>query len=398
MKIGHWQTLLALMIKDWLLFWSDQRTFVFSFLVPIILASAFGLVFDRPASGAGSSAQLPVYVVVEDSGPCTDALVRELLASPRLQAHQVDRPAAESALRQQRVPVAIVIPPGFEHAAAQVGNLWEVSKGGIRPHLELLHDASRQSEVEWANGILTEIFMKQLCSQKLGRWLPADWQSWNLPFQVVSVPVSRHPGSRFNTYTHSFCGMTLQYLLFWGMESGLLFLRERRGETWRRMRAMAAPLRTLLAAKALTTAGVGCLQVLATFTFGWLVFGVTVEGSWAGFVLLSLAVCLLSAATGLLVAAWGNAEGHARNISIVVILGVSMLGGLWLPAFLLPEWVREVALALPTAWAMQGFSAVTWQGASLRAVLPCILAVLAFALLLLALAVGRLHSLEKRTG
>ncbi|MBA2226260.1 ABC transporter permease [Thermogemmata fonticola] len=398
MRIGNWQILFALMVKDWLLFWSDRRAFLFSFLVPIILASAFGYIFERPASGSASGPRLPVCLVVEDSGPFTEALVRELLASPRLQAQPVDRAAAESALRHQRVPVAIVIPEGFAQTAARLGTLQEASKGGLLPQIVLLHDASRHAEVEWASGIVAEIVMKQLCAHHLSRWLPADWQSWSMPFQVVPVPVSRHPGRRFNTYTHSFCGMTLQYLLFWGMESGLLFLRERRSETWRRMRAMAAPLRTLLAAKALTTAGVGCLQVLATFTFGWLAFGVAIEGSLGGFVLLSLAVCLLAAAVGLLVAAWGNAEAHARNISIVVILGVSMLGGLWLPAFLLPEWVRELALALPTAWAMQGFSAVTWQGASFLAVLPCILAVLAFALLLLALAVGRLHVLEKRAG
>lgn len=398
MRTGNWQILFTLMLKDWLLFWSDRRTFLFSFLVPIILASAFGLVFDRPGSDSASSSRLPLCVVVEDAGPFTEALVGALLASPRLQARQVDRPAAESAVRQHRVPVAIVIPAGFEHAVARAGNLWEVPKGAVRPHIELLHDATRQAEVEWASGILTEILLKHICSHHLSRWLPADWQSWALPFEVVSAPLSPYPHSRFNTYTHSFCGMTLQYLLFWGMESGLVFLRERRGETWRRMRAMAAPLKMLLVAKALTTAGVGCLQVLATFTFGWLAFGVTIEGSWGGFVLLCLAVCLLAAAVGLLVAAWGNVEGHARNISIVVILGVSMLGGLWLPAFLLPEWVREVALALPTAWAMQGFSAVTWQGASFLAVLPCILAVFAFAVLVLALAVGRLHYLEKRAG
>jgi ABC-2 type transport system permease protein len=394
--MGSGRILCALIIKDWLLFWSDRRTFLFSFLVPIILASAFGLVFERPSSGSSSIPRLPVCVVVEDSGPFTETIVHELLASPRLEAQQVDRPTAMLAVRRHRVAVAIVIPEGFELAAARRGNLWNMSKEGGRPQFELLYDVSRRGEVEWASGILTEIVMKQFLSQQLNQWLPPDWQSWALPFQVVPVPVAQHPQSRFNTYTHSFCGMSLQYLLFWGMESGLLFLRERRGETWRRMRAMAAPLKTLLAAKVLTTAGVGCLQVLVTFTFGWLVFGVTVDGSAVGFVLLCLAMCLLAAATGLLVAAWGNVEAHARNMSIVVILGVSMLGGLWLPAFLLPEWVRDVALALPTAWAMQGLSAVTWQGASFLAVLPCIVVVCAFSALMFTLAVGRLHYLEKR--
>jgi ABC-2 type transport system permease protein len=394
--ISHGRILYALIIKDWLLFWSDRRTFFFSFLVPIILASAFGLVFERPAPGTASYPRLPVSVVVEDSGPFTEAMVRELLVSPHLQAQQVDRATAMVAVRRHRVPVAIIIPEGFEHAATQRKSLWERPKSESRPQLELLYDASRRGEAEWASGILAEILLKQLCSQQLSPWMSADWQSW-LPFQVVTVPVAYHSQSRFNTYTHSFCGMTLQYLLFWGMESGLLFLRERRGAVWWRLRAVAAPLKTLVAAKVLTTAGVGCLQVLVTFTFGWLVFRVTIDGSLVGFVLICLAMCLLAAATGLLVAAWGNVEGHARNISIVVILSVSMLGGLWLPAFLLPEWVREVAMVLPTTWAMQGLSAVTWQGAPFRTVLPEFAGVCAFSFLLFLLAVGRLHYLEKRS-
>ncbi|MCS7271576.1 MAG: ABC transporter permease, partial [Gemmataceae bacterium] len=119
-------------------------------------------------------------------------------------------------------------------------------------------------------------------------------------------------------------------------------------------------------------------------------------GSWLGFALLALTVCLLAAATGLLVAAWGEGETQARNLSILVILAASMLGGLWLPAFLLPQWVRDLTLVLPTAWAMNGLSAATWQGGSFVAVLPAIGVVFAFALLLLVLAVVRLHYLERR--
>ena len=48
------------------------------------------------------------------------------------------------------------------------------------------------------------------------------------------------------------------------------------------------------------------------------------------------------------------------------------MGGLWVPAFVLPGWVRDVALALPTSWAMRGVGGVTWQGQDLFAVLPSV--------------------------
>jgi ABC-2 type transport system permease protein len=102
------------------------------------------------------------------------------------------------------------------------------------------------------------------------------------------------------------------------------------------------------------------------------------------------------AATGLLVAAIGGTEARARSVSILVILGVSMIGGLWLPAFLLPEWVRDTAMSLPTSWAMRGLGGVTWEGLGLRAVLPNVLVVTAFAAVFLAVAVARLKADERR--
>jgi ABC-2 type transport system permease protein len=190
--------------------------------------------------------------------------------------------------------------------------------------------------------------------------------------------------------------MTLQYLLFWGMESGLVFLRERRHGTWARVRAAPVSLGAALLGKALATAAIALLQVLVTFGFGYLAFGVVVGGSWAGFVLLALAASVLAAATGLLVAAVGGTEARARSVSVVVILGVSMLGGLWLPSFLLPGWVRDVALSLPTTWAMRGLDAVTWQGQGLAAALPGVGVVAAFAAAFLALAAWRLSAHEAR--
>jgi ABC-2 type transport system permease protein len=190
--------------------------------------------------------------------------------------------------------------------------------------------------------------------------------------------------------------MTLQYLLFWGMESGLLFLRERQRGVWSRTRAAPVSLAVILLGKALATAAIALLQVAVTFGFGHVVFGVDVAGSPVGFVLLALAVSGLSAATGLLVAALGGTEARARSLCILVILGVSMLGGLWLPSFLLPGWVRDVALSLPTTWAMRGLDAVTWQGRGLAAALPSVGAVLAFTAAFLVAAAARIAFLESR--
>jgi ABC-2 type transport system permease protein len=375
---------LSLARKDWRLFWADRRAALLCFVVPVVLASVFGLIFHRPAADS-AHARLPIVVVVEDEGPFTRRVADELLGSPRLEAKEVSREVAEAAVAERRA-VAVVLPPGFERLKG-----WEPGSTAERPELRLLHHPNAAAERQWAEGVLTELVMRRVAVDALG----AKEEEAAPPFRVAALSLAPRPEAQFNSFTHSFCGMTIQYLLFWGMESGLLLLRERKRSAWTRVRAAGVPLSCVLAARSLATAAIALLQVLVTFGFGYVAFGVTIGGSVIGFALLAVAACGLAAATGLLVAALGGTEARARSVSILLILAVSLLGGLWVPAFALPAWVRDVSLALPTTWAMRGLEAVTWQRGGLLAALPSVVAVAAFAIVLLGVASLRLRMTER---
>jgi ABC-2 type transport system permease protein len=383
--------ILTLAAKDWRLFWADRRSAALCFIVPIVLASTFGMIFHRPASNHSAPAKLPVLVVIEDDGPFTDLVAVDLLASPRLDAHYATRAEAEAAVADSRPSIAIVLPAGFEMLKE-----WRPGHANPRTEIQLLHHPSAEAERQWADGATTEIVMKRLARERLGGLPGANETTLAAPFRVAASPVGSSTAQvHFNSYSHAFCGMALQYLLFWGMESGLVFARDRRRGVWTRMRAAPVPLWCALCGRALATALVALLQVLATFAFGYLVFGVSVTGSIPGFVLLVASACGLAATTGLLVAAIGGTEARARSVSILVILGISMIGGLWVPSFLMPGWVRDVALSLPTSWAMRGLCGATWQGQGFFTLLPSAAMVAVFAVTFLALAIWRLQAVER---
>ncbi|CAN5162636.1 hypothetical protein BH11PLA2_BH11PLA2_33280 [soil metagenome] len=366
---------------QWRLFWADKRAAWLCFAVPILLASAFGIIFDRPMSTTAAM-KLPVLIVCETDNAAVRDFVQELSGSSRFEATLASSTEAERLVADRRPGIAILFDSHFE-----------MPKGlsaGQRPRLQILHHPLCKSESQWAEGVVTEAMMQRLAKQTLGP-LASRVES---PVEMQTVAVNGSAG--FNAYSHSFSGMTLQYLLFWGMESGLLFLRERQRGVWQRMRTSPVSLATLLLGKAFATAMIALLIILTTFGFGRVAFGVQVSGSFTGFLLLAVVMSTLAAATGLLVAAIGGTEARARSICILGILGVSMLGGLWLPAFLLPGWARDLALALPTTWAMRGLDAVTWQGRDFAALVPSAAAVLAFTVLFLGVAILRLKAQESR--
>lgn len=378
--------ILALAVKDWSLFLADKRAAALGFVVPVVLASTFGLIFARPADKPGG-VKLPVVVAVEGDGPFTRATAEAFVAGPRVEAELVARDQIESRLADRRPGVAVVFPAEFEKLAT-----WKPGTDGEKPKVRVLHNPLCASEAQWAEGLVSEAVMTRLAKERLG---PVVGESaLAMPFEVSTSEQAEHAG--FNSYSHSFNGMTLQYLLFWGMESGLLLLRDRQRSVWSRLRAAPVPLWCVLLGKALSTAAIAFCMVLTTFAFGHFAFGVSISGSVIGFLLLALTASVLAAATGLLVAAIGGTEARARSVCILIILGVSMLGGLWLPSFVLPGWARDLSLSLPTTWAMRGLDGVTWQGRDLFGSLPSVSVVAAFTAVFLAVAVAKLVSSEAR--
>lgn len=385
----HLALILALATKDWQLFLADRRAAVLCFAVPIILASSFGLVFHK-TPGTSDGPKLQLLVVVEEDTPFTRRVVEDLLASPRVEAEVVSAADAERRVADRRPGVAVIFPVGFDKLTE-----WTPGKAvARRPTLRVLHSPLSEGEGQWAEGVASEVVVRRLARDRLTPWIGSD-NAVSLPF-AVETKAAGGPGDGFNSYSHSFSGMTLQYLLFWGMESGLLLLRERQRSLWARLRAAPVPLWDVLLGKALSTAVIAMLQVIVTFGFGYLVFGVTLTGSVAGFVLIALGISALAASTGLLVAAVGGTEARARSVCILAILGVSMLGGLWLPSFVLPGWARDIALSLPTTWAMHGLDGVTWQGRGFLDTLPNVAVISAFAAVFLAIAVAKLVTSEAR--
>jgi len=379
--------LVVLIRNDFRLFLADRRAALLCFLVPIVLASVFTSIFERPGRPT-QSARLDLLVVAEDTDPLCAGIIDDLIATDRADVRRATRAEAEAEIAKRGSGVAVVFPVGFSAACR--------ARDSQKPGLELLFHPASPIESQWAEGLLTELVMKKLAKQWLEPMGLAGGALLERPFDMQHHSVPERIGHPFNSASHAFAGMTLQYLLFWGMESGLVFLRERQRGIWKRLRTSPVLLRDILLARSISTATIAVVQVLVTFSFGMLFFDVRITGSFAGFVLLVLAICLLSSATGLMVAAFGETEARARNISILVILAVSMIGGLWLPAFLLPRWIQDVSLLMPVSWAMRALDGVTWQGRGLASMLPAVAMVLVFVATFLVLAAGRFYWSESR--
>ena len=265
---------------------------------------------------------------------------------------------ARDLVRDGQRRAAIVFPPGFGAAAPRA-----LFGGTGKPPIRLLYDPSQSFVRPILEGLLTQHVMEQVTRASF----PARGSSeagpaggLSVPFTLTTVAVSA--GSHYNSYAHSFAGMSVQFILFMGIDAGIALLLMREQGVRQRLRAAPLSRSVLLGSRVLGTSLIALLILAAVYGAGFVIFDVRISGSGAGFAAVTIAFALLAATTGLMIAAIGGSVGTTRGLATFATLILVMLGGAWVPAFLFPEWLQHASQAVPTRWAVDGLDAMTWRG------------------------------------
>jgi len=425
----NWIAYWALVRRDVKLFFKDRRAVLMTMVAPILIGSFFGYLFGG-SGGDSQNSRVPVAVIDQDQSAASRRLADALGKDKLLELRKVDPAQARDQVQNGKITIVVIVPKGFGDQAVR-----SLFSSPNKPEIQLMYDPSHGPELAMVRGVLTQHVMESVSAEAFGpgssKYLddsmreleaaegmnPADRaalkqllgsvQQWNtrlnnnpqaaggastgltMPYTVREEAVTAHKDAPYNPYGHSFAGMSVQFILMMGMEAGLAMIMHRRGGLWKRLRA--APLsRFVLISSRVTSAAFDSVVVLfVVFGFARLVFKVGVDGSLAGFIGVSIAFGLTTAAFGLLVAVSGKTVEATRAIAILTTLMMVMLGGAWVPAFLFPAWLQKVTFLLPTRWAVDALDAMTWRGLGFHAALAPIGALLAFAVLFGGVAIWR---------
>ena len=211
----------------------------------------------------------------------------------------------------------------------------------------------------------------------------------SIPYELTAVPMTARADVPYNGFAHSFAGMAVQFILFSGIDAGILLLLLRQRGIWQRIRSAPVGRAEFILARVLSTALISAFQLTIIYIAAITIFGVRIQGSLAGFLLLGAVFCLLNAAFGLMLATLGRSAGATRGIAIMVMLLLVMVGGAWVPSFVFPQWLQQAALFTPTRWAVDGLDAMTWRGLPFGDVVLPVAVLAASALVCFAVALWR---------
>jgi ABC-2 type transport system permease protein len=192
-----------------------------------------------------------------------------------------------------------------------------------------------------------------------------------------------------DSFQQNTSGVTI-YGIFWivSLLAGSVYQEKREG-TFRRL--LVAPMRrsVMLAGKLLPYYLINLMQIAAMLGLSALLFDVSLGRSPAGLVAVSLAAAAAAIGLGLLVAALARTEAQVGAIATILLLTLSVIGGCFIPRWVMPEWLQMLGLLTPHAWAVDAYQALMVQGYGLLEVLPGVAALAVFATVLFGLGVWR---------
>ncbi|RZL35701.1 MAG: ABC transporter permease [Rubrivivax sp.] len=406
------QALIALVRAEIKLHFSNRRAVLLSIVAPILIAAFFGSLFGGSSKMSGIS----VGVVDLDGSPLTRSVVAALQAEASLKTTVTDEADALAQVRAGKLRAVAILPKGLGEQAG--GAMF----GGKKPEIVLHYDPSQASALAIVRGLLAQTLMQEVSRSTfspagLGEMqqqvrsaasMPAGQRAdFDRMFDAIGA-VQRHEGAAsaastsdsasapqggglsmpyttreleavqsganaapvaYNSYAHSFAGMGVQFILMSGIDLAVGLLLMRRLGLWKRLRAAPLSRAQLLGSRIVASTAISLIVFAVIYAVAIAAFGVRVLGSLPGFVLVLFCFALLTASFGLLVAALGRTPEATRGLAILATLLMVMLGGAWVPAFIFPEWLQTVSLAVPTRWAVDALDAMTWRGQGFGAAL-----------------------------
>jgi ABC-2 type transport system permease protein len=163
-------------------------------------------------------------------------------------------------------------------------------------------------------------------------------------------------------------GMGTMFVLmtiFGGMSALIV---ERQQWTLQRLAAMPVRRSTLLTGKIVARFCLGLLQFLVVFGVGAL-FRMNFGKDPLALVLLVILYTLSITAFSFAIGSGLKTPVQAAGLGLLLALTMAPLGGAWWPMEITPKFMQIIGHITPVAWAMDGFTALTYRGAHLADIL-----------------------------
>ncbi len=362
----------------------DRHTYLLLLALPLALTLITGAIFaENGMESSGEVAVVTVALVDKDHSEISRYL-GEALDTESTTVVRYPEAEARELVRKRELPAALIIPPAFgDHL-----------REGKPVELTVIRADLPESPglVEQRVAALVTRLRANAAAALLAEEAGAGYTWWDIfqraeekwhPSPAVEVVMERVTVTRDREIPAGHRQSSPGYVVMFGMMTVITagagtLLQERENGTMARL--LSAPVNRfqILSGKTLGLMASGILQMAIMIAAGRLLFNVEWGRNMPALILLVAALSFASTGFGLMLASLCRTRGQAEAAGVIAVILMSMLGGTWWPAEVLPSHMQVLAKAVPSGWAMQGFVDLIMRGAGLPEVALPLLVLFAF--------------------
>ena len=346
----------AVMVKELRQMARDRMTVAMMLGIPTLQLLLFGYAINLDVRN------LPAAVAdMADSGG-SRALVQDLFATGVIQPVAGARTPQElqALLRSGKIKIGIVIPPDFERRRIEG-----------REAMQVIVDGSDTSV--------------QATARQLAQ-MPLDGRS-ALQGQISVLPLYNPERRSAVNVVPGLIGVILTMTLV--MFTAMAIVRERERGNLELLITTPVSSGELMIGKVLPYIGVGLVQTTVVLLLGVWLFKVPINGSLWGVYGAAMLLIVANLTLGLLVSTAAKTQFQAMQMAFFLFLPSILLSGFMFPFDGMPKVAQWIAEVLPLTHFVRLIRGVILRGANLFELWPDVLALLAFTVVVMSLAILR---------
>jgi ABC-2 type transport system permease protein len=395
---------LSIALKDLQILFTNRGEVIQLFLMPLLFIIVFSGALGA-IGGGEEDTRVPLPVVNLDGGEAAQSLLAGIDAAGEVRTELYEHSKAQVLLEENDIQRMLVIPADFTSGTAQ----------GSTVQLSLIsHPDADIQETEAMRmvivGVTTELALERQILASLRQMgdmqaaAPEGQQAFTTnrilaqansqferaqtqPLIEVVQTIPSQEGEREETPDFevvAVAGIAVLFVFGTAQVTARSIYDEKKVGSFRRLLAAPMSKAALLSGKMLPNIIVGLIQFAVIFAFG--IFGL----KWLGLaspslgndplavILVCLIICLCSTAFGILVAAIARTENQIGGLTSLLVWGLGIVGGAFIPIFILDQFLGPVVKVIPQYWANRALSSLMLRGLGLADVATEIAVLLGF--------------------
>lgn len=171
-----------------------------------------------------------------------------------------------------------------------------------------------------------------------------------------------------NSTQHNVPAWTIFAMFFMVVSLGTSLVQERNSGSFMRIKAMPTHFGVIMFSKQLVYMSVGVLQVLFIFSVGVFLFPLiglpplTLPFNLIGILVVVLVSSFSAVSYALMLGSLSRTPEQANGFGAISIIIFAAIGGVWIPTFVMPDYMKIISQLSPLHWCIEAFYVLFLRG------------------------------------